>query len=203
MNPATVNKLVRLRDEADLRIERRTEKRRELARHAIFTLGRLGYARTGLRDIAEQSGVSVGVLHYYFTDKIDLITFCVHLYKDEFVADLEAILARSDTPGAAAANVIDGLVKTVTDNASTHTLWYDISAQSLFDPAFRPVVSQIEDALVSVCANIGAKLKLDLGGLELYQALDGIFRYYLGRRIAAAPASLEDMRTALTRLLAR
>jgi hypothetical protein len=49
------------------------ERRAELAEAALVTLSELGYARTSLREIAQNSVFSHGVLHYYFNDKIDLI----------------------------------------------------------------------------------------------------------------------------------
>ena len=49
-------------------------RRDQLAESALQTLGELGYARTSLRDIAANSEFSHGVVHYYFTDKTELIT---------------------------------------------------------------------------------------------------------------------------------
>ena len=68
------------------RLERRVvdkvaQRRSELAAAALKTLSELGYARTSLRDIAANSEFSHGVLHYYFRDKVDLITYCVREYK--------------------------------------------------------------------------------------------------------------------------
>ena len=49
------------------------ERRAELADAALQTLSELGYARTSLREIAQNSEFTHGVLHYYFRDKVDLI----------------------------------------------------------------------------------------------------------------------------------
>ena len=79
---AKTTKFAKRRAEAAKRAGKRADKRRELAEHAISMFGNLGYARTTLRDIASQSGVSLGILHYYFEDKVDLISYCVKLYKE-------------------------------------------------------------------------------------------------------------------------
>ena len=42
------------------------QKKLELTRNAIELLARVGFAGANMRDIAKQSGVSLGVLHYYF-----------------------------------------------------------------------------------------------------------------------------------------
>src|SRR5690349_15394605 len=59
------------------RVDKFEERRRELADAALQTLSELGYARTSLREIAQHTSFSHGVLHYYFRDKVELITYCV------------------------------------------------------------------------------------------------------------------------------
>src|ERR1700722_6404680 len=46
-------------------------------------------------------------------------------------------------------------------DAPTHTLWYDISAQALFDEAFRPIIADIENGLIEVVARLLKRVKLD------------------------------------------
>ncbi|WP_278257968.1 TetR family transcriptional regulator [Nocardioides convexus] len=50
--------------------DKHDERRRALAESALRTLGELGYARSSLREIANNSEFSHGVVHYYFTDKV-------------------------------------------------------------------------------------------------------------------------------------
>jgi AcrR family transcriptional regulator len=63
---------------------KRNEKKRQIAESAINALQELGYANTSLRDIASKSGMSLGILHYYFEDRSDLIIYCVKTYKTGF-----------------------------------------------------------------------------------------------------------------------
>src|SRR6201996_8697342 len=69
-------------------VDKFAERRGQLAPAALQTLAELGYARTSLRDIAQNSEFSHGVLHYYFSDKFELITYCVRQYKAECVTRL-------------------------------------------------------------------------------------------------------------------
>ena len=62
-------------------VDKFSQRRAELGEAALQTLAALGYARTSLREIAQNSEFSHGVLHYYFRDKVDLITYCVRQYK--------------------------------------------------------------------------------------------------------------------------
>jgi len=53
-----------------------------------------------LREIAQNSGFSHGVLHYYFSDKVDLITHCVKRYKAQCILRYDQIVATAGTAQA-------------------------------------------------------------------------------------------------------
>ena len=69
------------------------ERRTQLAISALATLGELGYAKTSLREIAQNSEFSHGVVHYYFADKFELITHCVRYYKAQCVTRYDGLVA--------------------------------------------------------------------------------------------------------------
>src|SRR5205085_9318278 len=73
------------------------ERRAELGEAALQTLAERGYARTSLREIAQNSEFSHGVLHYYFRDKIDLILCSVRQYKARCVKRYDRVTAESTT----------------------------------------------------------------------------------------------------------
>src|SRR3954451_902722 len=98
------------------------ERRRELATAALQTLGELGYARTSLREIAQNSPYSHGVVHYYFADKVELITYCVRQYKAECVQRYDAIVERSAPADVLAADFPDALVTPLVEDAAMHRL---------------------------------------------------------------------------------
>ncbi len=128
--------------------EERVEGRRaQLAQSALETLGELGYARTSLREIAQNSEFTHGVVHYYFADKVELITHCVRLYKAQCINRFDEVVVRAQT----ATELLDGfagrLVETMTTEASLHRLWYDLRTQSLFEQAFRDDVLEIDRTL--------------------------------------------------------
>src|SRR5688572_10082054 len=76
------------------KIERR---RIALAESALKTLGELGYARTSLREIANSSEFTHGVVHYYFRDKIDLISYCVRYYKTKCARRYDEVVETATT----------------------------------------------------------------------------------------------------------
>ncbi len=162
------------------RVDKFVERRRELAWDALNTLGEIGYARTSLREIAQSSGSSHGVFHYYFKDKADLITCCVRLYKEHCISHYDEVLTRATWDG-----VLDGFVErlsaSIEQDAKLHRLWYDMRAQSLFEPSFRADVAEIDAKLEMMIWRIvsrGAELRgrpLTVDPALLYALVDGIF----------------------------
>src|SRR5436190_10712954 len=98
------------------------ERRRALAESALRTLGELGYARASLREIANNSDFSHGVVHYYFEDKHDLITYCVREYKAICVRRYDTVIADATTPDQMLAAFCDKLVESLNDDAAMHRL---------------------------------------------------------------------------------
>ena len=79
--------------------DKHDRRRSELAESALRTLGELGYARTSLREIANNSEFSHGVVHYYFADKLELIIYCVRYYKARCVTRYDDVIADATSAG--------------------------------------------------------------------------------------------------------
>jgi len=184
---------------------RNPEKKRELALHALSSLAELGFAKTNLRDVAQRSGVSLGVIHYYFANKNELLVCSIGLYKEGFVRHAGSLIAAAPSPDALAASLADFMAQTVTAQAHLHRLWYDMRAQAQFDPAFQPGVEEAEQALIGIFRTLLAKLDA-LGGaqrnsetgdgdpLRLYLILDGWFRHFLQRQLAGDTQAAAKLR---------
>ena len=105
--------------------------------NALQTLAELGYARTSLREIAQNSAFSHGVLHYYFRDKVDLITHCVEQYKVHCVRRYDDIVTHAASAAELAAGFATAMADTAEQDGALHRLWYDMRSQSMFEEAFR------------------------------------------------------------------
>ena len=157
----------------------------ELACFAIEVLKERGYANTRLRDIAKYSSMSLGMLHYYFEDKVELISYCVQKYKQDFIHQMDKILQASDSSSKVIHEFSKGLSLTILSNAEKHRLWYDIRSQAMFDIKFQKVVLEIDEALVKLIK----RLIIELGGsahfaLPVYMHLDGVCRYFMQQQLA-------------------
>ncbi|GAA1154665.1 TetR/AcrR family transcriptional regulator [Kribbella jejuensis] len=126
------------------KIERR---RIALAESALKTLGELGYARTSLREIANNSEFTHGVVHYYFRDKIDLISYCVRYYKTKCARRYDEVVETATSAEELATGFLAKMTQTLVEETPMHKLWYDLRAQSMFEEQLRPDVEAIDKLL--------------------------------------------------------
>jgi AcrR family transcriptional regulator len=171
-------------------VDKFAERRAQLAASTLQTLSELGYARTSLRDIAQNSEFSHGVLHYYFSDKVDLIIESVKQYKAECVKRYDEIVATARTAMELKHGFSAVLADTLRDDASMHRLWYDLRNQSLFEESFRADVLEIDQSLQRMIWRIVSQYA-ELAGAPLvvssstaYAIFDGLFQQALFRHLA-------------------
>jgi AcrR family transcriptional regulator len=170
-------------------VDKFAERRDQLAAAALQTLAEQGYANTSLRDIAQRSEFSHGVLHYYFADKFELIMYCVRRYKAECVKRYDSIVATAAEADEFRQGFGAAMSGTLVDDATLHRLWYDLRNQSLFDERFRADVTEIDHSLQRMIWRIVDRYAA-LSGTppavtpELaYALLDGIFQHALLRHV--------------------
>lgn len=176
------------------------EKKHELALHAISSLAELGFARMNLRDVAQRSGVSLGVIHYYFENKTELLIYCISIYKEDFSNSLKKLIEEATSLEQLQRNVANSLAETVAQHAHIHRLWYDVRAQAMFDAAFQPAVDEVEHGLIGIFQKVFDKLNAlsapcsEHDPLKLYITLDGWFRYFVQRQLQGDSTAVDIFR---------
>ncbi len=188
-------------------VDKFEERRRLLAEGALQTLSERGYARTSLREIAQNTDFSHGTLHYYFRDKVELITYCVRQYKAACVQRYDSIVTTAQTAPQLSAGFAEGMAATLAEDALMHRLWYDLRSQSLFEESFRDDVADIDGSLERMVWRIVTRYA-DLAGTEVdcdpgqtYAFFDGLFQQALLRFLGGSPTALDDLRAGVRRLL--
>lgn len=179
--------------------DKHDERRRALADSALRTLGELGYARASLREIANNSEFSHGVVHYYFQDKLDLIVYCVRQYKATCVHRYDGAVADASTAEELVEAFAAKLVETIVDEAPMHRLWYDLRSQSMFEVSLREAVLQIDQTLEDMIWRVVSRYA-ELVGAEpamtphvAYGLLDGLFQQALLGHLCEREGVLDDL----------
>jgi AcrR family transcriptional regulator len=175
-------------------------RRAQLANSALQTLAELGYARTSLREIAQNSEFSHGVLHYYFRDKVDLITYCVRQYKAECVTRYDQIVSGARSADELRRGFGEALADTLREDASMHRLWYDLRNQSLFEESFHADVLEIDKSIERMIWRIVSQFSelsatpLAVDSATAYAMFDGLFQQALFRHLAGDEHAIDHLR---------
>lgn len=185
------------------------DRRRMLAESALAAIAEHGYAQTGLRDVAQRSGLSHGSLHYYFDDKDDLVALAVWNYKSECARRYDSIVETA----ADAAEFVDRIgaemARTMSEDATMHRLWYDLRNQALFTSGFRNTIIDIDDLLESMVWMIVSRYAELRGGTPgvtsqvAYALVDGMFQNSLIRFLRGDHAARDRLRLEVALLLDR
>jgi AcrR family transcriptional regulator len=188
-------------------VDKFAERRAELAAAALQTLAEFGYARTSLRDIAQNSNFSHGVLHYYFSDKIELITYCVRQYKAECVTKYDEIVATATSPEELRQGFGAAMAATLVQDARLHRLWYDLRNQSLFEDSFRDDVQEIDQSLERMIWRIVSRYgeladtPLAVSSSVAYGIFDGLFQQALIRHLGGSETAAAELQANTERIL--
>jgi TetR/AcrR family transcriptional regulator, transcriptional repressor of bet genes len=187
-------------------------RRDQLAESALKTLGELGYARTTLREIANNSTFSHGVVHYYFQDKLELVIYSVRYYKTRCVTRYDSVVADSTTADGLLDAFAAKLAQTIREEAPMHRLWYDLRTQSMFEEQLRDAVTAIDKTLEEMIWRVVTRYaQLDGRPVSMeppvaYGVLDGLFQQallaYVGGHAAALDALAGQVRTVMPLMLA-
>lgn len=188
-------------------VDKFAERRAQLADAALLTLSELGYARTSLREIAQNSPFSHGVLHYYFSDKQDLIMHCVRQYEAACVTRYDEIVAAAASAGELKREFCAAMAQTLRTDAPMHRLWYDLRNQSLFEESFRADVLEIDQRreamiwrVISRYAEL-AGISVTLSRAAAYAILDGLFQQALLHYLAGIESTADDLPANVIRVL--
>ena len=190
-------------------VDKFAERRAELAGAALQALGELGYARTGLREIAQNSRFSYGVLHYYFADKLELILYCVKEYKALCVKRFDQMVVDAESADSLANVFALGLAQTAREDAIMHRLWYDVRSQSMFESSLHTDVLDIGASLQEMIWRILTRYaelagsQLSVGPETAYALIDGLFQHALFNHLAESDTALANLATEVEQLLPR
>jgi AcrR family transcriptional regulator len=188
-------------------VDKFAERRAQLADAALQTLAELGYARTSLREIAQNSQFSHGVLHYYFSDKEELLIHCVRQYEAACVTRYDEIVAGASSADELKRDFSNAMAQTLRTDAPMHRLWYDLRNQSLFEESFRADVLDIDQRreemiwhVVGRYAELAGRTATVSPGVA-YGILDGLFQQALLHQLAGRENAASDLQANVTRIL--
>ncbi len=124
-----VQTLNRRSNGASPRLRQRSEARRlEILHAAARVFRRRGVADAGMREIAEEAGLSPGNLYYYFDSKHELLVFCQERTLEHMLAAVEAAKAAGQSSAAQLRAILRAHVHALLDEMEGATAHLEIDA---------------------------------------------------------------------------
>ncbi|SCG84314.1 transcriptional regulator [Proteiniborus sp. DW1] len=102
-----------------------------------------GYANVSMRDIADEAGVVLSQLNYYFKNKEGLFKEVVRMMIDKYLHEIEESLKEEDSPRERAKSLIKYFKKMLKYNPGLFRLLYDFTGLALWSPAFSNLLSDL------------------------------------------------------------
>lgn len=180
--------------------------RTKLSQAAQRVLLQHGYAKSSLRDIAVEAGVSLGRLHYYFTDKSHLMISVFHDHQSRFIQTIHEVAAMSAPADLRCKQMARVWAKQVQEGGQSYRIWYDLRNQALFDPDLRPIVTEMEEQQVAALASLlGAAPAtpriFDRIRNHYVPLLGGLFHFALQRTTFDHPLDIDQLEQSFNAIL--
>lgn len=102
-----------------------------------------GYANVTLRDIADEAGVALSQLHYYYKSKEGLFKEVVQSTIGKYLREVEHALKNGDTLEERATSFIDYFRKMLRHNPELFRLLYDFTGLALWSSVFSDLLRDL------------------------------------------------------------
>ena len=102
-----------------------------------------GYAQASLRDIAEDAGVALSQLNYYYRNKEGLFTEVVRELSRNYISEVEAKLQKGSSAKERFNCLIAYFKSTMHDRPDIMKLLFDLVSMSFWNPSFKILLSTL------------------------------------------------------------
>ena len=115
----------------------KTNQSRKILQTAFQCLSTRGYANVSMRDIADEAGVALSQLNYYYKNKDGLFTEVVKMMMHQYLHEVEDKLKATSNTKEKIASLVKYFNELIRKNPELLRLFIDFTAQSLWLPSFR------------------------------------------------------------------
>jgi AcrR family transcriptional regulator len=120
-----------------------SDKARRIVQAMRASVGRRGAAASTFDHVAQEAGVSRGLLHYYFGTKERLLVEVVRHDSDVRMRRLETELEKADSVDAIVESLVIQLKDYVADDPAAHALIYELFSVSRRNDEIREELAQL------------------------------------------------------------
>ena len=117
---------------------------------AFECLSANGYANVSMRNIADEAGVALSQLAYYFQTKEKLFSEVINRMTAQYLREIEATLKSTADGKDKLGAFVKYFKDLIRDNPRLLKLFIDFTAQALWIPAFRTQLDSLFNALTEI-----------------------------------------------------
>ncbi len=114
---------------------------------AFQCLSTRGYANVSLRDIADEAGVALSQLNYYYKNKEGLFTEVIKMMMHQYLHEIEDKLKTTSGTKEKVTSLVKYFSELIKKKPELLRLFIDFTAQSLWLPSFRRLLKNLFDDL--------------------------------------------------------
>jgi AcrR family transcriptional regulator len=134
-------------------MQRKTDKEDTSAKilnTAYECLSTNGYANVSMRNIADEAGVALSQLAYYYKNKENLFSEVINMMMDQYLSEIEATLKSTAAAKDKLASLVRYFKELIRDNPKLLRLFIDFTAQALWIPSFREQLDSLFNAITEI-----------------------------------------------------
>ena len=128
----------------------RTNQSEMILNAAFECISSKGYANVSLRNIADEAGVVLSQLNYYYKNKEGLFTEVIKMMIRKYLQEVENHLRNGTTPKEKIAELIRYYQEVLKDNPKLFRLLYDFSSMALWSASFSKLLCSLYDDLAEL-----------------------------------------------------
>jgi len=134
-------------------MQRKTDKENtseKILMTAFECLSSRGYANVSMRNIADEAGVALSQLTYYYKNKEKLFTEVISMMMDQYLNEIEATLKSTIDAKDKIASLVRFFKELIRDKPNLLRLFIDFTAQALWIPSFREQLDSLFNAITEI-----------------------------------------------------
>jgi AcrR family transcriptional regulator len=117
-------------------------RREQISRAATALLAREGFAGTTMRMVADEAGVSTGMLNHYFENRLDLVTQALAYSSERSLLRYRAAIEGVPPGQGRLEALLDSVLAWDPDGTETWRVWINAYGESLREPEIRRVIQE-------------------------------------------------------------
>ena len=125
------------------------DRRAQIVEGAARVLAREGFEATSMKEIAEEIGVSAGLLHYYFGTKEDLLAEVVRSLHGQLIAEWRAAMAGIEDPLERVTAGLRQAGRRLSERREIWQLIFDVYVAGFRNPVLRERVHAMANDLLA------------------------------------------------------